>query len=413
MKIAFIVGQFPLVSETFILNQITGLIDRGHVVDVFAKSKKEQTVFHDEIERYNLNSSVYYDLPLSQHYVVRQLQKLRVLLACIRTDSKATLNLLKMSEDSKQAISLRNLYAAAPLILHKKSNYDIIQCHFGLNGLKGLMLRQLNVLQGKLVITFHGADVSKQLQTYGDNIYDPLWSNGDLFLPISEYWKNKIIALGCDKNKILVHHMGIDCDRFSFEPRSLQSDQTIRLISVCRLVEKKGMQYSIRAIAKLVETYKFIEYNIVGDGFQYEYLKNLIYELNAEKYINLVGWKKQDEVVKILRSSDIFIAPSITTSDGDQEGIPVAIMEAMAMGMPIVSTLHSGIPELVQDEISGFLVPEKDVEILCTKLAFLVENSDLWTELGRAGRHYIEKNYNINILNDNLENIFKELMDKT
>lgn len=262
-------------------------------------------------------------------------------------------------------------------------------------------------------MTFHGSDVSKQLKQYGNDMYTALWSDADYFLPISEHWKNKIIALGCDEHKTTVHHMGIDCSRFKLKTRSLQADLKVRFVSVCRLVEKKGIEYSIRAIAALAETHPNIQYTIVGNGIQREYLQNLIQELDVGQHIHLLGWKRQDEVVQILNSSDILVAPSITSQNGDQEGIPVAIMEAMAMGMPVVSTLHSGIPELVQNGVSGYLVPEKDVDGLLMKLKHLVENTEEWAKLGKAGRDYVEDFFNIQVLNDRLEDLYQNLIQST
>ena len=114
--------------------------------------------------------------------------------------------------------------------------------------------------------------------------------------------------------------------------------------------------------------------------------------------------------MKILSNSDILLAPSITAHDKDQEGIPVVLMETMAMGLPIISTLHSGIPELVQDGISGYLVPERDVDALAEKLNYLIEHPELWSEMGKAGRAFVEENFNIDKLNDRLVEIFQSLL---
>ena len=413
MKIAFIVGQFPVASKTFILNQITGLIDRGHTVDIYAESPKTQTVLHVDLEKYQLRNSIFYDLPLSSLFIKRQVQKLQVLNKCTLIDPKATLNLLNIFKFGKQAISLSHLCLAAPAIYNNKKDYDIIHCHFGPNGLKGLLLKQLQVLRGKLITTFHGFDVSKQIQLYGEDYYQPLWTHGDYFLPVSSYWKNKIIELGCDKNKVSIHRMGIDCSRFTFTPRSLQANKKVRFVSTCRLVEKKGIEYSIRAIARLAKIYPFVNYTIVGNGIQYNYLKDLIREFNVGEHIHLLGWKTQHEIIEILGNSDILIAPSVTSNTGDKEGIPVSIMEAMAMGMPIVSTIHSGIPELVRDSESGFLVPERDVDALFLKLEYLVENPEKWVEFGMTGRKHVEQYFNINTLNDQLVRIYEKLSSTT
>jgi colanic acid/amylovoran biosynthesis glycosyltransferase len=132
--------------------------------------------------------------------------------------------------------------------------------------------------------------------------------------------------------------------------------------------------------------------------------------LNIRDRVKLLGWKRQEEVVALLSGADILLAPSVTGADGDQEGIPVVLMEALAQGVPVLSTYHSGIPELVQDGQSGFLVPERDVAALADKLGYLVQHPECWPELGRAGRRYVETYYDINKLNDQLVDLYRRLL---
>jgi colanic acid/amylovoran biosynthesis glycosyltransferase len=204
--------------------------------------------------------------------------------------------------------------------------------------------------------------------------------------------------------------MGVDCNKFSFTLRYPSHDGKIRIVTIARLVEKKGVEYAIRAVAKLGKANENIEYNILGDGPLSGNLQQLIQELGVASKVKLLGWKQQHEVVEILNNSHIMLAPSVTSKNGDQEGIPVVLMEAMAMGIPVVSTLHSGIPELVQDKITGFLVPERDVETLAERLRYLIEHPEIWAEMGQAGRKFVEENYEINKLNNRLIKLYQELL---
>ena len=111
----------------------------------------------------------------------------------------------------------------------------------------------------------------------------------------------------------------------------------------------------------------------------------------------------------LARDAHVFVAPSVTGKNGDQEGIPVGLMEALAQGMPVISTLHGGIPELIQHGQSGFLVPERDVEELAATLELLLSNPQLWAGMGKAGRSFVEEHYNIAKLNDRLLNIYERL----
>ena len=123
-----------------------------------------------------------------------------------------------------------------------------------------------------------------------------------------------------------------------------------------------------------------------------------------------MGECNQSEVLELYLQAHIFILPSITSESGDQEGIPVVLMEAQAMGMPVISTLHSGIPEGVLDGQSGYLVPEKDVSALSERIGYLISHHRIWTKMGRKGRAFVEKEFNQHILNQQLEGIFKNTL---
>jgi colanic acid/amylovoran biosynthesis glycosyltransferase len=123
----------------------------------------------------------------------------------------------------------------------------------------------------------------------------------------------------------------------------------------------------------------------------------------------LLGWKTQQEVAEILGQAHVLLAPSVTAPSGDQEGTPVALMEAMAMGMPVIATRHSGIPEMVRDGENGFLVPERDPEALAERIAHLARHPEQWEALGRAGRAVVEREFDVNPLNDRLVEIYQRV----
>jgi len=243
----------------------------------------------------------------------------------------------------------------------------------------------------------------------GEDVYDELFRNGDLFLPISGYFKKRLIELGCDEAKVKVHRMGISSADFPFTVRTLSEDEPVRLLSIARLVEKKGIVYSLRAFARLIRQFD-LEYRIVGDGPLRQRIENLIADLGISDRVKLMGWLQQEEVAELLNDTHILVAPSVVGPEGDIEGIPNALIEAQAMGVPVVTTYHSGIPELVQDGKSGYLVPERDVDALTDRLGHLVDNPDLWPAMGKAGRAHVEKKYDIEKLNDQLVEHYRYLV---
>ncbi|HBB36038.1 MAG TPA: colanic acid biosynthesis glycosyltransferase WcaL [Cyanobacteria bacterium UBA8803] len=411
MKIAFLVGNFPVLSETFILNQIAGLIDRGHEVDIYALDgpSDDTSKVHPIVEQYNLLERTYYSPQLPATASWQKLQGYGLLLANFYRNPLACWELLDVAKYGKRAKSFKLLYKAIPFLDGK--SYDIIHCQFGSLGLMGLLFRNMGLLQGKLLTTFRGSDISKYLKKWGERVYDRLFQEGDFFLTNCEFFRQRAIKLGCEETKILVLGSGIDCSKFAFTPRYWPADGRVRIATTGRLVEKKGIEYGIRAIAKLAEIYPGIEYNIIGDGPLKEDFQKLIAELQVSHIIKLLGWKQQEELIKILDRSHILIAPSVTAADGNQDAPVNTLKEAMAMGLPVIGTLHGGIPELIEDGVSGFLVPERDADAIATKVSYLIEHPELWPELGRSGRARVQDKYDMNKLNDELVEIYQQLLN--
>lgn len=407
MKIAFVVDHFPALSHTFVQNQITGLIDLGHDIDIFAQKARDESKVHPGVDKYNLPDNTYYwEVPSS--YLTRALNAARFFINSSSYKRTSLLRSLNPFLLRRKALSLRSFYQVLAFIQH--GNYDIIQCHFGGMGNLGLLMKELGAVNGSLVTSFHGFDLSSQLQKVKHNPYEKLFKEGSLFLPISDLWRHKLIELGCGAEKIRVHKMGVDLDDFKFVPRKRFEDPQVKVLSVSRLTEKKGIRYAIEAIAKLAKNYPNIHYSIVGDGVLRESLLNLIGELNVQKNVELLGVKKKDEVVALIEASDIFIAPSVTSSTGDKEGIPVSIMEALAVGIPVISTFHSGIPELIEDGKTGLLASEKNSGELAEKIRHLIENKEFALQMAAKGRKFVEETHDIRKLNVKLVDLYESVL---
>jgi colanic acid/amylovoran biosynthesis glycosyltransferase len=398
MKIAFAVGKFPVLSETFILNQITGLIDRGHSVDILALNgpPSDPSRTHPEVEAYRLLGRTYYfPARLPAGFFLPVFNVIRRLAPYFLE------NLLRRLRSVDKILS----FGAA-------HSYDVIHCQFGTTGLKALRLLERGIFKGRLVVSFRGGDISKHLKQRGVHAYDSLFQVGDFFLTNCDYFKHLLIGLGCPEEKLAIHRSGIDCGRFSFSVRKAPLDGRIRIVTTARLVPKKGLEYGIRAVAKLLKIYPGLECSIIGDGPLRADLEKLIRELNIEKSVKLLGQKRSSEVAQILDRSHLFIAPSITSDEEDIDGPVNTLKEAMAMGLPVVATRHGGIPELVEDGVSGFLVPERDADATCERLNFLIHNPNLWSAMGRAGRAKVEASYDRDKLNDELVEIYSGLLAK-
>lgn len=361
LKILFVVSHFPARSQIFILNIMTGLIDKGHDVSIFSfhKDKKDADV-HPHIKKYKLLDRVIYE----------------------------------------------NFPAKLP-------ECDIVFCQFGYVGKKIAEMKHLRkwLKKRKMVVCFRGADITKRTQA-DPIMYQRMFKVVDLVLPVCDYFKKKLITLGCDPQKITVHHSAIDCSQFLFDVKKRAENETTHLISVSRLVKKKGIDVAIKAIALLVNKYPNIHYTIVGDGPERTYLELLIKQLKLENKIFIYGWATQKEVVSLLKKSHIFLLPSKTGPDGNEEGIANALKEAMAMGLISIGTFHAGTPELIEDGVTGFLVPEKRIEILADVIEYVIGCPERWESIALAARKKIEDEFETKKSIEELQELFYELIHK-
>lgn len=251
-------------------------------------------------------------------------------------------------------------------------------------------------IEGKVVMGFH--------LPVQENDHHP---HIDCYLPCCERFADQLTAIGVSPKNILVHHCGVNLMQFNYRWCSAKVGRKVRIVSVARLVSQKGLHFAIHAIKKLSKKYK-MEYLIIGNGPEYNSLNRLIKELKLTRVVKLLGYQTHAKVVHYLAHSDIFILPSFEKKR-HAEGIPTSIMEAMAMELPVVSTRHSGIPEVVIEGETGFLVEEKDISGLAAKLAYLMDHEEIWPRMGVCGRSLIESDFNEEKQNKRLCEIFQSL----
>jgi colanic acid/amylovoran biosynthesis glycosyltransferase len=412
MRIAFLVNDFPKLSETFIVNQIVGLIERGHTVDIFARYRKNDDPVHAQVKQYQLIDRTHYlNIPTSREK--RVLVAAKIIPKWGWRKPGHLLRSLNVFRHGKSAINLEMLCAHAFFLETKikTSAYDIIHCHFGPAGIFGQHVRDIGDLRGPMVTTFHGYDIGLFVAQNRPGIYNKLFRKGEAFTCSSKFMRGKLIAAGCDPTKIFLFKLGTDLTKFEFIERRLASaDAAIRLITVARLVEKKGLEYSIQAVANLVRQFPNLEYTIVGDGNLRQELSLLVERLNLQKNINMVGWKTPEEVRQLLSKSHIFVLASVLSSEGDFEGQGMVLQEAQATGLPVVCTNHNGFADSILDGQSGFLVPERDAEALSAKLAELIAKPNSWLEIGKKGRAFVEAEFDLNKRDDALVELYREVI---
>jgi colanic acid/amylovoran biosynthesis glycosyltransferase len=401
MRIAFLVHRFPELSQTFILNQMTGLLAAGHEVDVYAQRPADGSTVHEDVHRYRLlERTRYWDTP--ERRLVRGLAMARLLGQCAWRRPRM---LLRALQGRGRGLSPGLLRASLRFLEEKP--YDILHCQFGTLGQTALALQDLGPVARRLVVSFRGLDVTKKRWVpSGRNIFRA----GDLFLPVCERLKEELIRQGCDPRKTQVHHSGIKLSRFAYQERRRAVGAPTNVLTIGRLVEKKGVAYAIQAVARVTASGRPVRYTVVGDGPLKDELDRMIDALGLRAVVELAGPKSQEHVIALLRDAHLVVAPSVTAEGGDQEGIPNVLKEAMAMGIPVISTRHSGIPELVDDDVSGLLVPERDGDALADGLVRLIDHPERWGPMGRAGRARVEAGFDSEKLNDRLAELYQHVL---
>jgi colanic acid/amylovoran biosynthesis glycosyltransferase len=266
--------------------------------------------------------------------------------------------------------------------------------------------------QAKYIANFHGYDFSSRIRYHGLNYYDQLWQKADLVTTQSFFSRDCLISIGCPPERVIKHPVGIDVDRFTYRPRRLGAPgDEIHLAIVSRLTEKKAHRLILDAFAKLAAHRPNVFFHIVGGGELEEELRNRIErEEILRRQVRMHGFMTQNEVIELLDRCHLFVHPSITTMRwAEQEDTTTVLMEAQAMGLPVIATYHAGIPEVVRSGRSGILVPERNEDELLAAMETLVDNPDRWEPMGREGRAFVEANFDISMLNARLEWVFEKL----
>jgi colanic acid/amylovoran biosynthesis glycosyltransferase len=273
--------------------------------------------------------------------------------------------------------------------------------HYGRWGRFACALRDLGLIKGPIATVFHGKDMSAYLKKY-PGAYDTLLQRGDLFLPISELWRDKLLSLGAPAAKTLVHRMGVDVSRFAMTPRALAPGEPVRFIGVGRMVEKKGFDDAVRAFATYRRELEGPDatLTLIGDGEMRDYLQNFATSLNLGGVVKFTGLLPHERVAEELAKAHMFVLPSKTAASGDMEGIPVALMEAMAQGLPVLATRHSGTPELVEHDVSGMLSNEGDWRGLAANMLALAKAPERWAAMGEAGAARVRAEFDLKLWND-------------
>jgi colanic acid/amylovoran biosynthesis glycosyltransferase len=299
----------------------------------------------------------------------------------------------------------------------KQHSVDILHSHFGNVGWFNIEVAKQAQL--KHIVTFYGYDVNSIPKRYPHWLkrYHSLFEQIDGVLCEGSHMAECIAKLGCPRDKIRVQHLGVAVDEIAFQPRVWNPTEPLRVLIAASFREKKGIPYALEALGRFQQQTP-LEITIVGDASsdaksQAEKQKILatIEQYNLQSKVRLLGYQPHAVFLAEAYQHHVFLSPSVTASDGDTEGgAPVGIIEMAATGMPLISTKHCDIPEVIQDGVTGLLAAETNVDELINHLQWLVNHPQEWGKMLEAGRKRVELEYNAQLQGEKLGNIYQEII---
>jgi colanic acid/amylovoran biosynthesis glycosyltransferase len=408
LRIAFFVPSFPEVSETFILRQVVGLLDRGHDVRIFAYAEPSEGPVHDAADAHDLWGRV------------------RVLSGPDRSSAAgppgpdrggprarsvalASLTVLGgFRPRYARALGGWPAMARTLVALGRERPFDVVHCHYGNVGLH--YRAAARVWHAPLVTSFYGYDCSSYPRERGACVFEPLFADADAITVLSAHMEEQLRRLGCPPSLLRRIPLAVDPSFCAPEPQTPRHpSDTVRLLTVARLTEKKGIEFALRALALVRGEFPHVRYDVIGAGPLSLELEALAGTLGLEDRVSFLGARTSEYVRDAMRAADLFVLPSVRAANGDEEGTPTVLLEAACCRLPVLATVHAGIPEIVRDGESGYLVRERDVEGLADGLRSLLRSPERWAAMGEAGLRLVEPSHTTPAVAARLEALYREV----
>ena len=388
-RVAYIMSRFPKLTETFILYEMLAVERQGVDVEVFPLARERTKFIHPEAAA----------LVARAHF--RPLVSLKILWAHLYFLSRnpsayfgALGTLLWANLGSLRYFGGAVLYF--PKIVRfayevSALGVDHVHAHFASHpAAAAFVIHRLTGIPYSF--TAHGSDLHRDRHMLREKVAEAAF-----VATISDYNRQLILEHCGSKyaEQVCIVHCGVDPDFFTASPSAVASRGTPRVLCIGTLHEVKGQTYLIEAARLLADRGMLVECQFIGDGPDLAALTAQAEKASLPCRAIFHGRKTRDEVKQLLGEADIVVAPSVPTSDGRREGIPVVLIEAMAAGVPVVASRLSGIPELVEHEHTGLLAPPRDAQALANEISRLVENMPLRRRLAAAGRDRVMRQFNL------------------
>lgn len=390
LKVAYIMSRFPKITETFILNEMVAATEQGVDVEVFPLRRERTEKMHPEARTFVDNA---FFLPLFSARILRDNLKeifSRPVLwfTTLWTVVRANFGCLRFLTGAL-AVFPRSVTVAA---IMREQRIQHIHAHFASHpAAAAWIIHHFSGIPYSFVA--HGSDLHRDRHMLAEKVRDAAF-----VVAISDYNRRIILdeTRACDADKVKVIHCGVDPQDFCPPDNAAETGtEPLSIVCVGTLHEVKGQGILIQAVAEATAHGVFFQLHLVGDGPDLELLTRMAAEAGVSDLVHFEGRCDRQEVIQYLQQADIVAAPSVPTRDGRREGIPVALMEAMAAKVAVVASRLSGIPELVQHNVNGLLTPPGDVHAVAEALVRLSGDAELRARLASAGRQTVIERFSL------------------
>lgn len=298
----------------------------------------------------------------------------------------------------------------------RRLGVELVHSHFGHTAWEFVPVAR--ACGARHVVSFYGYDVGYLPRHGFGRRYAEVFHDAAVVLCEGPGMARRVVELGCPPAKVRVHRLGVPVDRIVFAPRAWRPGERLRILMIAEFKEKKGLPCGIAAVGMLARA-RDLELTIVGgvarsarDRGEASAICRAIAEAALGPRVTMLGHRPHAEVHEIARRHHLLLAPSVTAASGDTEGgAPMAIVEMMASGMPVVSTWHCDIPEVVRHEQTGFLAPEGDAAGLAACLERMAASVDRWPAMLAAGRRHVETHFDARVQGRRLGGIYREVLE--
>ena len=392
VRVAYMMSRFPKITETFVLYEMIAVEAEGVEIEVFPLQRERTDTVHPEavpfVERAHFTPFFSWGIAISNVLTLfrRPVGYLGTLATLVRANFGSRRYLVGALAFFPKAVHLSRLMRAAGI--------DHVHAHFASH--PAAMAYVIHRLSGlSYSFTGHGSDLNRDQHMLKEKV-----EAAEMVVPISEFFLEMIVKKcgEASRSKLRVIHCGVDTSLFNARTADTPYDQgtgPLRILAIGTLHEVKGQIYLIRACGVLRDHGVSFECHLIGDGPDEPELREAADELGIADAVVFHGRQPREFIVEALSTADVVVTPSVPSSDGRREGIPVVLMESMACGLPVVSTRMSGIPELVDHGENGFLTEAFDVDGLAAALRELAEDGELRKNFGKSGREKVVAEFDL------------------